>query len=111
MVRLIRCFSIDTSTWKSSSGVLCLISLFAFDYMGLSLTDNSCVSIFNQANHQFSTQLQRRSYGHATNVAIRPLNEEKAVQAAADLLGELFVFSVLLFPFRNPALEMHWIRT
>eukprot|EP01018_Ginkgo_biloba_P000671 Gb_01745 [translate_table: standard] len=46
------------------------------------------------ANHQFSTNLQRRIYGHATNVAIRPLDEEKAVQAATDLLGELFIFSV-----------------
>ncbi|CAI9754904.1 unnamed protein product [Fraxinus pennsylvanica] len=53
-------------------------------------------SIINiaQANHRFTTTLQRQIYGHATNVAIRPLNEEKAVQAAADLLGELFVFSV-----------------
>ncbi|XP_028088883.1 optic atrophy 3 protein homolog isoform X3 [Camellia sinensis] len=40
------------------------------------------------------TNMQRRIYGHATDVAIRPLNEEKAVQAAADLLGELFVFTV-----------------
>uniref|UniRef100_M1AJT7 Optic atrophy 3 protein n=1 Tax=Solanum tuberosum TaxID=4113 RepID=M1AJT7_SOLTU len=47
-----------------------------------------------QANHRLSTKLQRRIYGHATDVAIRPLNEDKAVQAAADLLGELFVFSV-----------------
>ncbi|KAJ0989395.1 hypothetical protein J5N97_007751 [Dioscorea zingiberensis] len=47
-----------------------------------------------QANHRISTTIQRRLYGHATNVEIRPLNEEKAVQAAADLLGELFVFSV-----------------
>lgn len=47
-----------------------------------------------QANHRFQTQMQRRIYGHATNVKIRPLNEEKAVQAAADLLGELFVFTV-----------------
>ncbi|KAK4723652.1 hypothetical protein R3W88_026431 [Solanum pinnatisectum] len=38
--------------------------------------------------------MQRRIYGHATDVGIRPLNEEKAVQAAVDLLGELFVFSV-----------------
>ncbi|XWS54120.1 hypothetical protein CRYUN_Cryun10bG0061200 [Craigia yunnanensis] len=38
--------------------------------------------------------MQRRIYGHATEVAIRPLDEEKAVQAAADLLGELFVFTV-----------------
>uniref|UniRef100_A0A2P2JCQ9 OPA3-like protein n=1 Tax=Rhizophora mucronata TaxID=61149 RepID=A0A2P2JCQ9_RHIMU len=47
-----------------------------------------------QANHQFTTKLQRRIYGHESNVAIRPLNEERAVQSAADLLGELFVFMV-----------------
>lgn len=39
--------------------------------------------------------MQRRIYGHATDVEIRPLNEEKAVQAAVDLIGELFVFSVI----------------
>ncbi|XP_059659781.1 OPA3-like protein [Cornus florida] len=49
---------------------------------------------FAQANHRFTTTMQRRIYGHATDVEIRPLNEEKAVQAAADLLGELFVFTV-----------------
>ena len=38
--------------------------------------------------------MQRRIYGHATDVEIRPLNEEKAVQAAVDLIGELFVFTV-----------------
>ncbi|PSS14477.1 OPA3-like protein [Actinidia chinensis var. chinensis] len=47
-----------------------------------------------QANHRFTINMQRRIYGHAIDVAIRPLNEEKAVQAAADLLGELFVFTV-----------------
>ncbi|KAK9268149.1 hypothetical protein L1049_010590 [Liquidambar formosana] len=47
-----------------------------------------------QANHRITTTMQRRIYGHATNVEIRPLNEEKAVQAAVDLIGELFVFSV-----------------
>ncbi|KAJ1690796.1 hypothetical protein LUZ63_014951 [Rhynchospora breviuscula] len=47
-----------------------------------------------QANHRLSTNLQRRIYGHKTDVEIRPLNEEKAVQAASDLIGELFVFSV-----------------
>ncbi|XAR66519.1 hypothetical protein NMG60_11012788 [Bertholletia excelsa] len=47
-----------------------------------------------QANHRLTTTMQRRIYGHATDVEIRPLNEEKAVQAAVDLLGELFVFSV-----------------
>lgn len=48
-----------------------------------------------QANHQLTTKIQRQIYGRATDVAIRPLNEEKAVQAAADLLGELFVFTVV----------------
>ncbi|XP_072993076.1 uncharacterized protein [Typha latifolia] len=47
-----------------------------------------------QGNHRFTTNMQRRLYGHSTSVEIRPLNEEKAVQAAADLIGELFVFSV-----------------
>ncbi|KAL1537830.1 OPA3-like protein [Salvia divinorum] len=47
-----------------------------------------------QANHRITTTMQRRIYGHATDVEIRPLNEEKAVQAAVDLMGELFVFSV-----------------
>ncbi|KZV57556.1 hypothetical protein F511_03016 [Dorcoceras hygrometricum] len=46
------------------------------------------------ANHRMTTTMQRRIYGHATDVEIRPLNEEKAVQAAVDLLGEAFVFSV-----------------
>eukprot|EP00262_Sarcandra_glabra_P008551 TRINITY_DN22089_c0_g1_i1.p1 TRINITY_DN22089_c0_g1~~TRINITY_DN22089_c0_g1_i1.p1 ORF type:complete len:170 (+),score=43.36 TRINITY_DN22089_c0_g1_i1:198-707(+) len=47
-----------------------------------------------QTNHRFQTTMQRRIYGHATDAEIRPLNEEKAVQAAADLLGEFFVFTV-----------------
>ena len=42
--------------------------------------------------------MQRRLYNHSTDTAIRPLNEEKAVQAAADLLGELFIFSVVFIP-------------
>lgn len=49
---------------------------------------------FAQANHRITTQIQRRIYGHRTDVEIRPLNEEKAVQAAADLIGEVFVFTV-----------------
>ncbi|KAM0050511.1 hypothetical protein Hdeb2414_s0008g00298371 [Helianthus debilis subsp. tardiflorus] len=49
---------------------------------------------FAQANHRFSTKLQRRIYGHAIDAAIRPLNEEKAVQVAAEFFGELFVFTV-----------------
>lgn len=51
--------------------------------------------LFKQSNHQITTKMQRRIYGHATDVEIRPLNEEKAVQAAVDLIGELFVFSVM----------------
>ncbi|KAF3633941.1 hypothetical protein BC332_25188 [Capsicum chinense] len=47
-----------------------------------------------QANHRMTTTMQRRIYGHATDVGIRPLNEEKAIQSAVDLLGEFFVFSV-----------------
>lgn len=39
--------------------------------------------------------MQRRLYGHSTDVEIRPLNEEKAVQAATDLIGEIFVFLVI----------------
>ncbi|KAJ8428388.1 hypothetical protein Cgig2_021403 [Carnegiea gigantea] len=52
------------------------------------------ITDFAQANHRFTTQMQRRLYGHRTDVEIRPLNEEKAVQLAADLIGELFVFTV-----------------
>lgn len=48
-----------------------------------------------QRNHRITTQIQRRIYGHATDVEIRPLDEEKAVQAAVDLIGELFIFAVL----------------
>ncbi|XP_065879898.1 OPA3-like protein [Euphorbia lathyris] len=47
-----------------------------------------------QSNHRLTTQMQRRIYSHATDAEIRPLNEEKAVQAAVDLIGELFVFTV-----------------
>lgn len=45
--------------------------------------------------------MQRRIYGHATDVEIRPLNEEKAVQAAVDLMGEGFVFSVVPLIFHH----------
>ncbi|CAN8279867.1 unnamed protein product [Cochlearia groenlandica] len=47
-----------------------------------------------QANHRFTTKLQRKVSGRITDAVIRPLNEERAVQAAADLLGELFAFTV-----------------
>ncbi|KAM2359063.1 hypothetical protein TB2_007590 [Malus domestica] len=47
-----------------------------------------------QANYRFTTNLQRRLYGRATDVVIRPLDEAKAVGAAAEFLGELVIFSV-----------------
>ncbi|KAJ6763951.1 OPTIC ATROPHY 3 PROTEIN OPA3 [Salix purpurea] len=47
-----------------------------------------------QANHRFTTRMQRRIYGRSVDAVIRPLDEEKAVQASADLIGELFVFSM-----------------
>ncbi|XP_024993220.1 OPA3-like protein [Cynara cardunculus var. scolymus] len=47
-----------------------------------------------QANHRFTTTVQRRIYGRDTDVKIRPLDEERAVQVAGDLIGELFVFTV-----------------
>ncbi|EFJ24008.1 hypothetical protein SELMODRAFT_102874 [Selaginella moellendorffii] len=52
------------------------------------------ISKMAQLNHRFSVNLQRRIYGHATDVEIRPLNEEKAVQAASEMLGEFFIFGV-----------------
>ncbi|XP_027172163.1 putative OPA3-like protein CG13603 [Coffea eugenioides] len=58
-----------------------------------------------QANHRLTTTIQRQIYGHATDVAIRPLNEEKAVQAAADLLGELFVFARVI-DFSTPWFDL-----
>ncbi|KAI8006093.1 putative OPA3-like protein CG13603 [Camellia lanceoleosa] len=47
-----------------------------------------------QANHRFSTMVQRRIYGYSTGLEIRPLNEGRAIEAASNILGELFVFSV-----------------
>ncbi|XP_024369886.1 uncharacterized protein [Physcomitrium patens] len=44
--------------------------------------------------HRFQVNLQRRIYGHDTGVAVHPLNPEKAVQAASDLLGEFIIFAV-----------------
>lgn len=55
-------------------------------------------TIWNQANHRFTTTVQRRLYGHATNALIRPLDEGRAVQLASELFGELFVFTVITIP-------------
>ena len=49
---------------------------------------------FIQSYHKWSTNFQRRMYGHETNVEVRPLNEAVAVQVAADFVGEGFIFSV-----------------
>ncbi|WOL11010.1 OPA3-like protein isoform X2 [Canna indica] len=48
-----------------------------------------------QANYLFKTNNQRRFYGQTTDDSVRALNEEKAIQAATDLLGEIFLFSVV----------------
>eukprot|EP00475_Leptophrys_vorax_P011665 TRINITY_DN18209_c0_g1_i1.p1 TRINITY_DN18209_c0_g1~~TRINITY_DN18209_c0_g1_i1.p1 ORF type:complete len:204 (+),score=40.73 TRINITY_DN18209_c0_g1_i1:326-937(+) len=49
---------------------------------------------FAQSYHKLNVGLQRRLYGYSTNVDIKPLIEERAVETAADLVGEVFVFSV-----------------
>ncbi|KAJ0054086.1 hypothetical protein Pint_02357 [Pistacia integerrima] len=43
--------------------------------------------------------MQRRIYDQSTNVAIHPLNEEKDVQAAADLVGMSFKGRMLSAPW------------
>ena len=65
---------------------------------GINNVKNMFIFRLNQANHRFTTKMQRRIYGHSVDAVIRPLDEEKAVQASADLIGELFLFSVLAFP-------------
>ncbi|KAL6196579.1 hypothetical protein ACLB2K_032193 [Fragaria x ananassa] len=48
-----------------------------------------------QTKYRWATQLQRRvQYGRAVNVAIRALDEAKAIAAATDFLGELVIFTV-----------------
>ncbi|OMO74931.1 Optic atrophy 3-like protein [Corchorus capsularis] len=47
-----------------------------------------------EANHRLSINLQRKIYGQSTQILIRPLNEERAIAAAAGLLGELVIFTV-----------------
>lgn len=82
--------------------IFCILIIYVKNYQFYNLkyrTDDfyyMLLMVWNQANHRFTTKMQRRIYGQATNAAIRPLNEEKAVQAAADLLGELFIFTVLI---------------
>lgn len=75
--------------------VLMLLFLESTFILCIKPLDVSLECIWLQANHQITTKLQRRLYSHATDVEIRPLNEEKAVQAAVDLIGELFVFTVI----------------
>eukprot|EP00897_Mesotaenium_endlicherianum_P007806 jgi/Mesen1/7053/ME000369S06371 len=47
-----------------------------------------------QFYHRINVNLQRRLYGHDLHVDIKPLNEERAVETAADTLGETVVFGV-----------------
>ncbi|KAF3962334.1 hypothetical protein ACB098_06G073500 [Castanea mollissima] len=61
---------------------------------GLHPTFRQFIINIAQANHRFTTTVQRRLYGHATNALIRPLDEGRAVQLASELFGELFVFTV-----------------
>ncbi|KAH9572464.1 hypothetical protein CY35_02G152300 [Sphagnum magellanicum] len=49
---------------------------------------------FAQSNHRMQVNIQRRIYGHDTNVAIHPLNEDKAVQDASEILGEFIIFGI-----------------
>ncbi|KAK7846702.1 opa3-like protein [Quercus suber] len=65
---------------------------------GLHPTFRQFIINIAQANHRFTTTVQRRLYGHATNALIRPLDEGRAVQLASELFGELFVFTVITIP-------------
>ncbi|KAL8510162.1 hypothetical protein ACS0TY_017106 [Phlomoides rotata] len=47
-----------------------------------------------QGYHVWTSKMQRHVLGRSNTLEIRPLVEERAVQSATDLLGELFVFSV-----------------
>jgi optic atrophy 3 protein len=62
-------------------------------------------------NHRITTKIQRRIYGHMTDVEIRPLDEQKAVQAATDLIGEAFIFSVLLYTHNDRMCHYTPLRT
>eukprot|EP00850_Spirogloea_muscicola_P004267 SM000018S03632 [mRNA] locus=s18:396929:397655:+ [translate_table: standard] len=48
-----------------------------------------------QGYHKLNVSLQRQLYGVTSDIAVKPLNEEAAVSTAADLVGELIIFSVL----------------
>ncbi|GJP40653.1 hypothetical protein CLOM_g309 [Closterium sp. NIES-68] len=57
------------------------------------------VILFAQAFHRMNVRLHRKldtrhRPGHHRNLPIRPLNEESAVDMAAHLVGEIFVFGV-----------------
>ncbi|TXG47484.1 hypothetical protein EZV62_026778 [Acer yangbiense] len=71
---------------------------FIVNIAQMKLLDSEIYSLntdyWNQLNHRVTTRMQRRIHSHATDVEIRPLNEEKAVQAAVDLIGEIFIFTV-----------------
>lgn len=49
---------------------------------------------FAQGYHKFNVTIQRRLYGMDVRDYVKPLNEEKAVETAAELVGELIIFGV-----------------
>lgn len=66
------------------------ISLFIMNLRTCSNLGGCCA----QAHHRFTTTMQRRILGRSTEIEIRPLDEERAIQSASDILGEVFLFSV-----------------
>jgi len=44
--------------------------------------------------HKFDITMTMKSLGLGKSVEVKPLNEDKAVDLAAEMLGELFVFAV-----------------
>jgi len=47
-----------------------------------------------QVYHKFDITITMKSLGLGKSVEVKPLNEDKAVDLAAEMLGELFVFAV-----------------
>jgi len=47
-----------------------------------------------QVYHKFDITITMKSLGLGKSVEVKPLNEDKAVDLAAEMLGEMFVFAV-----------------
>ncbi|KAE9458082.1 hypothetical protein C3L33_10015, partial [Rhododendron williamsianum] len=58
-----------------------------------------------QAHHRFTTTMQRRILGRSTEIEIRPLDEERAIQSASDILGEVAGLAVIYEVQRNSRAE------